>query len=107
MSYQEITFTQLPPTTLVDRRVYDRGAGIALEVGRNQFVLLVCPDALERAGFGGLLQRRVHFFLGRFLLDKDDQVHDGNVRRWHAHREAVQFACQFRQDQLQRLGRAG
>src|ERR1700722_17137282 len=57
---------------LGERRIDDRGAGIALEVARYQFGGLVAEDALKRA-FGGGLQRVVYGLHGYGLLGDEGE----------------------------------
>ena len=66
----------------------------------------VLEDALQRA-VGRRLERRVDLVGRRLLLEEHDEVDDRDVRRRHAHREAVELALQLRQHLADGRGRAG
>src|ERR1700744_6008371 len=94
------------PEDLRQRRIDDRGAGLALEIARYQFGGLVAEEALERA-FGGGLQRVVHGLHGYGLLGDEGEIDDGDVRGRDAHGEAVELAGHLGDDELEGLGGAG
>src|SRR5205807_901122 len=52
-----------------------------------------------------LLERVVHRVFARALVDLRDERDDGNVRRRHADREAVQLSFELRQHETDRLRR--
>src|SRR5208282_1797417 len=87
-------------------RVDDGGAGVSFEIGRDQFAFLEAEVALQRARLGGFFQGGVHLFFGGLFFYPDDEVDDRDVGRRDAHGEAVEFAGQVGDDQLNRLGGA-
>jgi len=80
--------------------------GIVNNVAANDRVGGEEQDALERS-FSGGLDGGVDAILGRFLRQIARQVNDAARRDRNPHRDAGQFALQFRNDQTDGLGRTG
>src|SRR6266436_734471 len=72
-------------------RVHDGRIRVAFEVRRHQLLFRVCQDSLQWP-VSGRLQRRVHGFLRRRLLNENRQIDDTHVRRRDPHRVTIQFA---------------
>ncbi len=69
-------------------------------------VLLEAEVALQRAGLGGFFQGGVDLFFSGLFFYPDDEVDDRDVGRGHAHGEAIEFAGQIGDDELNGLGGA-
>src|SRR5437667_521428 len=84
----------------------DRGIGIALEVGRDEFLFSVTEDALHWAAGGGF-QSGVDGFFCRRLVDENSEVHNADVGSGHAHGIAVELPLQFGNDEMESFRGAG
>src|SRR5258708_24870125 len=73
-------------------RVDDGGAGVAFEIGRDQFVLLDPEVAFQRARPGSFFQSGIDLFFGRLFFYPDDEVDNRDIGRGHPDRETVEFA---------------
>ncbi len=86
--------------------VDDRGMRVAAVVDRDQRRVLHVQDALHRARGGGA-HRAVDVVDGDRLLDQGHQVDARDVRRRHAHRDAVELALEGGQHLADGRGGAG
>src|SRR5690606_25686753 len=91
---------------LRERRVVDRGGRVVIEVDRDQRLLGVLEHALQGA-LRGLAHRRIQLVGRGVASGLERQVHDRDVDRRHAHREAVEPAVELGQHEADRRGRAG
>ena len=82
--------------------IEDRRAGIAAEVGGNDSLVGVAEDALELA-LGSFLHRRADFLVGRFLVELDREVDEGDVGRGNAHGHARELAVELGKNLAHRL----
>jgi hypothetical protein len=73
-------------------RVKHRRLRRLVEVGRDDLVLRLADDALERALRRGLLEDRLDLLLGRGALEARREVDDGDVDRTDAEGAARQLA---------------
>src|SRR5690625_1871862 len=87
-------------------RIEDRGGRVGDDVTRNDRVLGVLQDALERA-LCGFLDGGVDGLNGYVLAGREGQVGGGTGGYGHAHCEAVELALQSRQNQRYSLGCTG
>jgi len=97
----------------LDKVVVERDAGpcvedgaiaARVEVGRDDLVLGVVQDALERAGLGRRLHYRLDLVVGRSLLQTHSQIHDGHIRNWNTEGHSSQLAIQRWDDLAHSLG---
>src|SRR5438309_3036732 len=87
-------------------RTHDRGMRVALEITRDERLLGVIHDPLERS-FRRALERRIHLFLGDLALQRRGEIDDRDGRRRNAERHAREAALQLRDDERDRTRGAG
>ena len=81
MSYQASSLAKLPSITLVLCASRIEECGVAEEVDRDERLVAVLEDALERA-VGGALHRRVDLLGGGLAAQPDREVDARTRRRW-------------------------
>ena len=83
-----------------------RAVGIVVEIDRDQRLVGVAENALERA-LRRRLEQRVDFFHRGVALGRESQVDHRDVGCRHADRRAVELALELGQDFADRAGGAG
>lgn len=68
--------------------IEDGGVGVAGEIGGDDGVFGVAEDTLELT-LGGLLDGSLDLFVGRGLLDADDEIDDGDIDGGDTERETT------------------
>src|SRR3546814_1158261 len=70
---------------------------MVVEVDRDQGLVGVGDDALQRPALRRRLEDAVHFLKRGVALRRESEVDQADVRRRHPHGRAVELALQFRQ----------